>query len=87
MAFTVIVPVTLFEIVTLCTGLELLTVTLPKLSELLDKASTRSSEDCATLAVVYPAQPESIAKRKNSIAKQAATLNLFRGRRWPLFRK
>ena len=75
--FTMIVPVLLFETVTLCTGLELVTVTLPKLSELLDKASTRSAEGCATFALVYPAQAESIARRKNSIARQVIMLNLF----------
>ncbi len=82
-----IVPVLLFETVTLCTGLELVTVTLPKLSELLDKASTRSAEGCATFALVYPAQAESIARRKNSIARQVIMLNLFPRSRWPLFRK
>jgi len=86
-AFTVNVPALLFETVTLCTGLELLTVTLPKFSELLDKASKRSAEGCATFVLVYPAQAESIAKRKNSTATQATTLNFFARSRWLLFRK
>jgi hypothetical protein len=73
----VIVPVPLFETVALCATLELLTVTLPKLSDLVDKAITGSAEGCVTFVLVYPAQAESIAKRNNSIAKQATTPDLF----------
>ena len=40
-ALTVIVPVLLFETVALCATLELLTVTLPKLSEVVDRPRAR----------------------------------------------
>jgi hypothetical protein len=84
-AFTVIGPVLLLETVALCAALELLTVTLPKLSELVDKASTRSAVGCAAFVPVYPAQAESIAKRQHSITRQATTLNLIPPPRVRLF--
>jgi hypothetical protein len=62
---TVIVPVLLFETVALCARLELLTVTLLKFSEFVDKARARSAEGCVTFVLVYPAQDDSIAKKNN----------------------
>ena len=85
--FTVISLVVLFETVAPCARLELLTVTWPKLSEVVDKARARSADGCVTFVLVYPAQDDSIAKRKNSTAKQATRLDLFPRSRWPLFRK
>lgn len=85
-ALTVIVPVLLFETVALCATLELLTVTLPKLSEVVDRARARSTEGCVTFVLVYPAQDDSIAKKNNWIAKPAATPNLLPGSAFSLFR-
>ena len=50
--FTVISPVLLFETVAPCARLELLTVTRPKLSEVVDRARARSADGCVTFVLV-----------------------------------
>jgi hypothetical protein len=63
--FTVIVPLLSFETVALCAALALLTVTLPKLSEVVESVRARSAAGCVIFVLVYPAQDDSIANRNN----------------------
>ncbi len=65
MALIVTAPVPLFETDTLCAGLELLTVTFPKVKEVTDTASSRSAEGRVTFVLTYPLQAESATKRNN----------------------